>query len=121
MKLVPQGMLRQRDVRVVVRLSLTCVTLMPEAALIQADRRCLLEGNLLYTQAVLSQQGKQYTASGQVSAFMHLAHMGIDEEDFAELMELLGQNMGGRLPSQEQLKNYECVEQYMMYNTYVGW
>lgn len=47
-----------------------------------------------------------------------LAHMGIDEEDFAELrMELLG----GRLPSQEQLKNYECVEQYMMYNSYVGW
>ena len=51
-----------------------------------------------------------------------LAHMGIDEEDFAELrMELLGQRMGGRLPSQEQLKNYECVEQYMLYNTYVGW
>lgn len=51
-----------------------------------------------------------------------LAHMGIDEEDFPELrMELLGQKMGGRLPSQEQLKNYECVEQYMMYNTYVGW
>ena len=51
-----------------------------------------------------------------------LAHTGIDEEDFAELrMELLGQKMGGRLPSQEQLKNYECVEQYMMYNMYVGW
>ena len=57
--------LRQRDVRGVVRLSLTCVTLMPEAALIQADRRCLLEGSLLYTQAVLRQQGKllQYTSS----------------------------------------------------------
>ena len=53
--------LRQRVVRVVVRLPLTCVTLMPEAALIQADRRCLLEGNLLYTQAVLSQQGKAPT------------------------------------------------------------
>ena len=51
-----------------------------------------------------------------------LAHKGIDEEDFAELkVELLGQKIGGRLPSQEQLKNYECVEQYMMYNTYVGW
>ena len=51
-----------------------------------------------------------------------LAHMGIDKEDFAELRtELLGQKMGGALPSQQQLKNYECVEQYMMYNTYVGW
>ena len=51
-----------------------------------------------------------------------LAHLGVDEKDFAELrVELLGQKMGGRLPSQEQLKNYECVEQYMMYNSYVGW
>ena len=49
-------------------------------------------------------------------------HLGIDEEDFAELRaELLGQKMGGRLPSNEQMKNYECVEEYMMYNAYVSW
>ncbi|KAL3133180.1 hypothetical protein ABBQ38_007070 [Trebouxia sp. C0009 RCD-2024] len=50
------------------------------------------------------------------------AHLGIDEDDFPELRaELLGQKMGGKLPSKGQMKSYECVEQYMLYNTYVGW
>lgn len=51
-----------------------------------------------------------------------LPRMGIDEENFAELkMELLGQKMGRYLPGPEQLKDFECIEQYMMHITYLFW
>lgn len=47
------------------------------------------------------------------------ADMEIDQADFAELRtELLGQKIGGRLPSKEQIKAFECIEQYLLYNSY---
>ncbi|KAL0019475.1 hypothetical protein WJX77_010408 [Trebouxia sp. C0004] len=50
------------------------------------------------------------------------ADMEIDEDDFAELRsELLGQKMGGKLPNTEMLKRYNCVEQYLLYNSYVSY
>lgn len=46
-------------------------------------------------------------------------HMEVDQADFAELRaELLGQKIGGRLPSKQQLKAVECIEQYLLYNSY---
>ena len=45
--------------------------------------------------------------------------MEVDQAGFAELRaELLGQKIGGKLPSNEQLKGLECVEQYLLYNSY---
>ena len=45
--------------------------------------------------------------------------MEVDQADFAELStELLGQKIGGRLPSKEQIKAFECIEQYLLYNSY---
>ena len=50
------------------------------------------------------------------------ADMEIDEDDFAELRsELLGQKMGGKLPNTEMLKRYNCVEQYLLCNSYVSY
>jgi len=50
------------------------------------------------------------------------AHLGIDEAAFKELRaELLGQKMGGRSPNSEMLKNYECIEQYLLYKSYVSY
>jgi len=50
------------------------------------------------------------------------AHLEIDEAAFKELRaELLGQKMGGRAPNSEQLKNFECIEQYLLYNSYVSY
>lgn len=46
-------------------------------------------------------------------------HMEVDQAEFAELRaELLGQKIGGRLPSKQQLKAMECIEQYLLYNSY---
>ena len=51
--------------------------------------------------------------------FPPLPEMNFDEDDFAELRsQLLGQNIGGRLPSEEQLKEFDCIEQYLLYNAY---
>jgi len=45
--------------------------------------------------------------------------MEVDQADFAELRtELLGQKIGGKLPSKKQLKALECTEQYLLYNSY---
>lgn len=45
--------------------------------------------------------------------------MEVGQADFAELRtELLGQKTGGQLPSKEQLKGLECIEQYLLYNSY---
>ena len=45
--------------------------------------------------------------------------MEVDQAGFAELRAvLLGQKIGGKLPSKEQLKGLECVEQYLLYNSY---
>ncbi len=48
-----------------------------------------------------------------------LPEMNFDKDDFAELRsQLLGQKIGGRLPNKEQLKEYDCIEQYLLYNSY---
>ena len=115
--------LQQRDIRVVVRLSLTC----DARSIAYTSRQKVSARGESAVHASSPETARQAPAmyiftEELLDKYPPLAHMGIDEEDFAELrMELLGQKMGGRLPSQEQLKNYECVEQYMMYNTYVGW
>ena len=47
------------------------------------------------------------------------ADIRTDQADFAELRtELLGQKIGGRLPSKAQIKAFECIEQYLLYNSY---
>ena len=45
--------------------------------------------------------------------------MEIDAAAFCELRaELLGQQIGGRLPNQGQLKRFQCIEEYLLYNAY---
>lgn len=49
-------------------------------------------------------------------------HMEIDAAAFSELRaELLGQQIGGRLPNQGQLKRFSCIEQFLLYDAYASY
>ena len=48
--------------------------------------------------------------------------MEIDAAAFSELRaELLGQQIGGRLPNQGQLKTFQCIEQVLLYDAYASY
>ena len=49
-------------------------------------------------------------------------HMKIDAAAVSELRaELLGQQMGVRLPNQGQLKRIQCIEQFLLYTAYASY
>ena len=49
-------------------------------------------------------------------------HMEIDAAAFSELRaELLGQQIGGRLPNQGQRKRFQCIEQFLLYEAYASY
>lgn len=49
-------------------------------------------------------------------------HMEIDTVAFSELRaELLGQQIGGRLPNQGQLKRFQSIEQFLLYDAYASY
>ncbi len=48
--------------------------------------------------------------------------MELDAAAFSELRaELLGQQNGGRLPNQGQLKRFQCIEQVLLYDAYASY
>lgn len=89
-----------------------------------ASPQSVLEGDLLYKQQISYKSASQlpveyYFTDALFDKYPPPADMEIDQADFAELRtELLGQKIGGRLPSKEQIKAFECIEQYLLYNSY---
>lgn len=67
-------------------------------------------------------QPSYYFTQELLDRYPPLPHFGIDPEEYPAMhAELLGHRMGGRMPTEEQLKKFECIEQYLMYNTYISW
>lgn len=49
-------------------------------------------------------------------------HMEINAAAFSDFRaELLGQQIGGRLPNQGQLKRFQCIEQFLLYDAYASY